>query len=144
MLLNKILPEETEKMIDQVNDKILQLCSSDFHTSEIVKIDIDKISGGVYVKIIFKTLPQNFLKEEKRIETQLLHLKKTNYAVRGELGQTVFLTNIKQNRKFFKTNKLKSKKISLNKLSKLKFLDKSCYIHFEVIYYYSISKYYFS
>lgn len=76
MLLNKILPEETEKMIDQVNDKILQLCSSDFHTSEIVKIDIDKISGGVYVKIIFKTLPQNFLKEEKRIETQLLHLKK--------------------------------------------------------------------
>lgn len=144
MLLNKILPEETEKMIDQVNDKILQLCSSDFHTSEIVKIDIDKISGGVYVKIIFKTLPQNFLKEEKRIETQLLHLKKTNYAVRGELGQTVFLTNIKQNRKFFKTKKLKSKKISLNKLSKLKFLDKSCYIHFEVIYYYSILKYYFS
>ena len=144
MLLNKILPEETEKMIDQVNDKILQLCSSDFHTSEIVKIDIDKISGGVYVKIIFKTLPQNFLKEEKRIETQLLHLKKTNYAVRGELGQTVFLTNIKQNRKFFRTKKLKSKKISLNKLSKLKFLDKSCYIHFEVIYYYSILKYYFS
>lgn len=144
MLLNKILPEETEKMIDQVNDKILQLCSSDFHTSEIVKIDIDKISGGVYVKIIFKTLPQNFLKEEKRIETQLLHLKKTNYAVRGELGQNVFLTNIKQNRKFFKTKKLKSKKISLNKLSKLKFLDKSCYIHFEVIYYYSILKYYFS
>lgn len=144
MLLNKILPEETEKMIDQVNDKILQLCSSDFHTSEIVKIDIDKISGGVYVKIIFKTLPQNFLKEEKRIETQLLHLKKTNYAVRGELGQTVFLTNIKQNRKFFKTKKIKIQKISLNKLSKLKFLDKSCYIHFEVIYYYSILKYYFS
>lgn len=144
MLLNKILPEETEKMIDQVNDKILQLCSSDFHTSEIVKIDIDKISGGVYVKIIFKTLPQNFLKEEKRIETQLLHLKKTNYAVRGELGETAFLTDIKQNRKFFKPKKLKSKKISLNKLSKLKFLDKSCYIHFEVIYYYSILKYYFS
>lgn len=144
MLLNKILPEETEKMIDQVNNKILQLCSSDFHTSEIVKIDIDKISGGVYVKIIFKTLPQNFLKEEKRIETQLLHLKKTNYAVRGELGETAFLTDIKQNRKFFKPKKLKSKKISLNKLSKLKFLDKSCYIHFEVIYYYSILKYYFS
>lgn len=144
MLLNKILPEEAEKIIDNVNNKILQLCSSDFHTSEIVKIDVDKISGGAFVKIIFKTLPENLLKEKKRIETQLLSLKKTNYIANGEIGQTAFLTDIKQNRKFFKTKKLKSKKISLNKLSKLKFLDKSCYIHFEVIYYYSILKYYLS
>lgn len=140
MLLNKILPEETEKIIDNVNNKILQLCSSDFHTAEIVKIDVDKISEGAFVKIIFKTLPETLLTEKKRIETQLSSLKKTNYIANGEIGQTVFLTDIKQNKRFFKTKKLKSKKLLLNKLDKLKFMDKSCYIHFEVIYYYSILK----
>ena len=135
MLLNKILPEEAEKIIDNVNNKILQLCSSDFHTAEIVKIDVDKISEGAFVKIIFKTLPETLLTEKKRIETQLSSLKKTNYIANGEIRQTVFLTDIKQNKRFFKTKKLKSKKLLLNKLDKLKFMDKSCYIHFEVIYY---------
>lgn len=143
MLLDRILSRDTEKTVKDFNDGILEICVSDFHTPEIIKIEVIKLlSGeGEIILVTFKTKLENFKKKREKIEELLQKLEEGNSAIKGSIREETTIFKIKQ-KKSILSRKPKAKKVLLNKLQKIKILDKEgYYIYFEVFYYYSVLKY---
>lgn len=146
MLLDRILSRDTEKTVKDFNDGILELCVSDFHTPEIIKIEVIKLlSGeGEIILVIFKTKLENFLKKRKKIEELLQKLEEGNSAIVGSIREETTIFRTKQKKGILNRilNTSKAKKISLSKLQKMKISGKENYlIYFEVFYYFSVLKY---
>ena len=146
MLLDRILSRDTEKTVKDFNDGILELCVSDFHTPEIIKIEVIKLlSGeGEIILVIFKTKLENFLKKRKKIEELLQKLEKGNSAIVGSIREETTIFRTKQKKGILNRilNTSKAKKVSFRKLQKMKISGKENYlIYFEVFYYFSVLKY---
>lgn len=146
MLLDRILSRDTEKTVKDFNDGILELCVSDFHTPEIIKIEVIKLlSGeGEIILVIFKTKLENFLKKRKKIEELLQKLEEGNSAIVGSIREETTIFRTKQKKGILNRilNTSKAKKVLINKLQKIKISDEeNYYIYFEVFYYFSVLKY---
>lgn len=146
MLLDRILSRDTEKTVKDFNDGILELCVSDFHTPEIIKIEVIKLlSGeGEIILVTFKTKLENFLKKREKIEELLQKLEEGNSAIKGSIRKEVTIFKIKQKKGILNRilNTSKAKKVSFRKLQKMKISGKENYlIYFEVFYYFSVLKY---
>ena len=86
MLLDRILSRDTEKTVKDFNDGILELCVSDFHTPEIIKIEVIKLlSGeGEIILVIFKTKLENFLKKKKKNRRIASKVRRRKFCYRGQ------------------------------------------------------------
>ena len=146
MLLDRILSREAQKTVKDFNDGILEICVSDFHTPEIVKIEVIKnLSGeGKIILVTFKTKLENFLKKREKIEEMLQKLKEGNSDIEGSIREEATIFKTKQKKSILNRNRKKlpeAKKVLLNKLQKIKISgEENYYIYFEVFYYYSVLK----